>query len=292
MKQVLSFTTSAILVAVSAGCATAHDVSPVTSIPQTPELTGRILIAGDSTAADYPIERAPQIGWGQVLDYYLPREVEVVNLAVNGRSTKSYIDEGRWSGLLDQLEQGDIVLISFGHNDSRDDAPERYGAPDGAYRENLMRFASDVLNAGGEPIILSSAARRLWEGPAMVETHGLYRLNASIAAIEAGVGYIDLAQLSLTYFETLGREATKDDFFWLSADEVRERLPSYVERYPNGIEDNTHFTETGACGVARIIAERLGNDYGLHGENVFDDAPGDEAGRPMDVLNCAEVAWD
>ena len=126
----------------------------------------------------------------------------------------------------------------------------------------------------------------------MVETHGLYRQNAFNAAIEAGVDYIDLAQLSLDYFETLGRVATKDDFLWLSAEEVAERLPTYAERYPDGIEDNTHFTETGACGVARIIAERLGNEFGLHGDALISDETADEAGRPADVLACAAVAWE
>lgn len=292
MKLMTSRIILGALMSMSVACAQADDQGPVSPMPQLPELSGRIIIAGDSTAADYPLERAPQIGWGQVLDYYLPDDVEVLNLAVNGRSTKSYIDEGRWAALMDEVGAGDIVLISFGHNDSRDDAPERYAAPEGAYRENLIRFASDVQGAGGEPVILSSAARRLWEGPAMVETHGLYRQNAFNAAIAAGVDYIDLAQLSLNYFETLGRVATKDDFLWLTAEEVAERLPAYVERYPDGIEDNTHFTETGACGVARIIAERLGNEFGLHDDAAISDEPADEAGRPADVLACAAVAWE
>ncbi len=292
MKLMMSRFILGALMSMNAACAQADGQGPASPMPQVPELSGRIIIAGDSTAADYPLERAPQIGWGQVLDYYLSDDVEVLNLAVNGRSTKSYIDEGRWDALMDEVGAGDIVLISFGHNDSRDDAPERYAAPEGAYRENLIRFAADVQRAGGEPVILSSAARRLWEGPAMVETHGLYRQNAFNAAIEAGVDYIDLAQLSLDYFETLGRAATKDDFLWLTAEEVAERLPTYVERYPDGIEDNTHFTETGACGVARFIAERLSNEFGLHGDVSISDEPADEAGRPADVLACAAVAWE
>ncbi|WP_293610319.1 rhamnogalacturonan acetylesterase [Ponticaulis sp.] len=243
----------------------------------------RLLIAGDSTAADYPVERAPQIGWGQVIDYYLSDDVVVLNRAVNGRSTKSYIDEGRWDSLMEELQPGDFVIISFGHNDSRDDAPERYGAPDGAYRDNMAAFAEAVEAAGGTAILMSPPARRLWEGPAMVETHGLYRLNAGIAAEQAGVEFIDLSQLSIDYFESIGQEQTKTDFLWLSPETANER-------FPDGVEDNTHFTEIGACGVARLIAERLPED--LVETANFDEADADEDGRPDDVPACAALAWD
>ena len=254
-----------------------------------PALSGRIVIAGDSTAADYPADRAPQTGWGQVLDYYLTSEATVDNRAVNGRSTKSYIDEGRWAELIGTVKPGDLVLISFGHNDSRDDAPERYAAADGAYRENMARFAGDVKAAGGVPVIVSPAARRLWEGPAMVETHGLYRLNAEVAAQESGAGYIDLAQRSMDYFETLGKAGTKDDFLWLSPEDASVH-------FPEGVEDNTHFKEIGACGVARVIARQLGEAAPeakpLVRGDAFTDSAGDEAGRPADVLACAKTAWD
>lgn len=256
-------------------------------------LSGRVLIAGDSTAADYPRSRAPQIGWGQVIDYYLSEDVTVLNRAVNGRSTKSYIDEGKWASLLAEVGEGDVVFISFGHNDSRDDAPERYAAANGAYRENMARFARDVKAKGGFPIILSSPARRLWEGPAMVETHGPYRINAELAAEDSGADFVDLAQLSMDYFETLGQAETRKDYLWLTAEEVAEQLPAYAERYPDGLEDNTHFKEIGACGVARIIAGHLDQIFPqLVNEHQFDPRLSDEAGRPADVVKCAARAWD
>ncbi len=240
--------------------------------------TARILIAGDSTASDYPDERAPQAGWGQALPYFVREGVPVLNRAVSGRSTKSYIDEGKWESLVGEIRAGDLVLISFGHNDSRDDAPERYAAPDGAYRDNLVRFAADVRSRGGTPVIVSSAARRLWEGPAMVETHGLYALNSAVAADEAGVAFIDLAILSLAYFETLGREGTKRDFLWLSPEQGNAR-------FPDGVEDNTHFTELGACGVARVIAAALAPDAVVDSRRIGLDGTGGE--RPASVIACA-----
>ena len=266
-----------------ASCASSPAPMPAT------ELSGRILIASDSTAANYPAERRPQTGWGQVIGYYLTDTVSIDNRAVNGRSSKSYIDEGLWGGLLDAVEPGDLVLIAFGHNDSRDDAPERYGAPDGAYRDNLMRFAEDVRRAGGVPVLLSSPARRLWEGPAMVETHGLYRLNAGIAAQETDTAFIDLSQASMDYFETLGKDETKQDYLWLSKAQANTR-------FPEGVEDNTHFTELGACGVARVIAKELPvalpATVSLINPDRFDDSAHDTAGRPADVVDCAIHAWD
>ncbi len=243
----------------------------------------RIVIAGDSTASWYPPERAPQAGWGQALPYFLGDGVRLDNRAVSGRSTKSYIDEGRWAALLDALQPDDIVLISFGHNDSRDDDPKRFAAPAGAYRQNLTAFIADVRAAGARPVIVSSVARRLWEGPAMVETHGLYRENARLAAREMGADYIDLAQLSINYFEAIGREETKTDYLWLTRETANAR-------FPEGVEDNTHFSELGACGVARIVASEI-HALGIDIKRK-DASPGSGANaspRPAAVRACA--AW-
>ncbi len=229
-------------------------------------LTGRIFIAGDSTAADYPAERAPQIGWGQTLRYFVTEPSFIQNRAVNGRSTRSFLDEGKWEALLSEIGPGDTVLISFGHNDARDDDPRRFTDAETEFRSNLERFAGDVRQKGAFAVILSPAARRLWEGPAMVETHGLYRKGAAEAAAAAGARYIDLSLLSLTYFETIGREETKLDYLWLAPD------PAHA-RFPDGVEDNTHFTELGACGLAMIIAEQLARDKRL--------APVFQTGQPL-----------
>lgn len=247
----------------------------------------RVLIAGDSTASSYPAPRAPQTGWGQVLDYYLDRDVVVLNRAVSGRSTKSFIDEGKWEALLDEVRSGDIVLISFGHNDARDDAPARYTRPDGEFRDNLVRFARDVSKRGGVPVILSPAARRLWEGPAMVETHGLYAFNAKLAADEAPAAFIDLANLSIAYFEMLGLEGTKEDFLWLSPADANAR-------FPNGVEDNTHFTALGACGVARTIAVALSDmpEFAMvvNPERIGEDPEPGSQMRPAAVTACTGAA--
>ncbi len=264
------------------GDCTACETGKVGENVQRTPFSGRILIAGDSTAADYPARRAPQVGWGQALPYFLSDDIEILNRAVNGRSTKSFIDEGKWDALMKEVTPGDLVLISFGHNDSRDDAPERFAPPFGSYRDNLVRFADDVHQAGAKPIILSSAARRLWEGPAMVETHGPYAVAAQQAARQAAASFIDLANLTLAYFEQQGNAGTKQDFLWGERLNIRTNQMEYVE-------DNTHFTFLGACGVARIIALELSN--GVLETDVFQDISNgaeETVGRPPGVRDCAE----
>ena len=241
----------------------------------------RIVIAGDSTAADYPDYRAPQTGWGQALPYFLGSDVEVLNLAVNGRSTKSYLDEGRWAELIAQTGPGDLVLISFGHNDSRDDDPARYTAPLGAYQDNLRRFVEDVRSTGARPMIVSPAARRLWEGPAMVETHGLYAHAAEHAAILESADFINLSILSLAYFEGLGREESKRDFFWVTR---RHWETGELET----LEDNTHFTYLGACGVAFVVAGALEETLeGVPNMGHMNQASANSL-RPQRVLSCEQ----
>lgn len=244
----------------------------------------RVLIAGDSTAASWVQSRAPQAGWGQALGYFLADDVDVLNRAVSGRSTKSFIDEGKWEALVAEVRAGDVVLISFGHNDSRDDAIARYTQADGEYRANLVRFARDVESKGALPVILSPVARRLWEGPAMVETHGLYALNSRIAADTAPTLFIDLSNLSVAYFETLGREGTKADFLWLTPENANAR-------FPDGVEDNTHFSALGACGVAYVIATGLSDSSAtrtlVKANRIDPDSAGTAGPRPESVLDCA-----
>ena len=190
------------------------------------------------------------MGWGQALSFFMAAPEQLQNRAVSGRSLRSFLNEGKWPSLLEEIAPGDVVLISFGHNDSRDDAPERYADPKSDYPDFLRKYIEDVRERGAKPILVSSAPRRLWEGPAMVETHGLYLQAAETVAAEKDVPLIDLARDGLAYFETIGREETKRDFLWLSQENANAR-------FPDGVEDNTHFSELGACGMAFLIAQDL-----------------------------------
>lgn len=210
----------------------------------------RVLIAGDSTAANNGLATAPQTGWGQAIGFFLSHGVSVSNHAKNGRSTKSFRDEGRWTKLLTELQPGDVVVISFGHNDQKQHDSARFASPDGAYRENLIRFAKDVRSKGGTPIILSPVIRRKWRDGALVNTHSTYPAAARDAASVAGAGFVPLSSLSRAYFNRRGEEGSKTDFLWLEPD-------TQYPAFSGGITDNTHFSERGACAVANLIARAL-----------------------------------
>ena len=134
-------------------------------------------LIGDSTMADKPKEPAnPETGWGQALPALLkPEAGRVVNYAMNGRSTKSFIDEGRWTKVVAALQPGDFVIIQFGHNDEKADKPAVYAAPRGAYQDNLRRFVREARAHGATPLLATPVARRRWnERGELVDTHGDY----------------------------------------------------------------------------------------------------------------------
>jgi lysophospholipase L1-like esterase len=86
-------------------------------------------VAGDSTVQTYDVVHYPQAGWGQFLACGLKPGAVVINRAIGGRSTKSFIAEGRWDRLMAEIKPGDTVLIQFGHNDATKAKPERYADP-------------------------------------------------------------------------------------------------------------------------------------------------------------------
>src|SRR5687768_1888483 len=89
-----------------------------------------IFLAGDSTMAAKLPEKRPETGWGEMLGkHFKDGTVVIENRAMNGRSTKTFISEGRWQAIVSQIKKGDLVFIQFGHNDSSKDKGERYTPP-------------------------------------------------------------------------------------------------------------------------------------------------------------------
>jgi len=119
----------------------------------------RIFIAGDSTAQDYKADRYPQSGWGTMLRCAVAANVSVENRAIGGRSTNSFIREGRLDTIAADLRKGDTLLIQFGHNDASVDKPERFTSID-QYEANLRRFLAVATHAGAKAVILTPVARR------------------------------------------------------------------------------------------------------------------------------------
>ncbi len=212
-----------------------------------------IFIAGDSTAADKPRLTHPERGWGQALRDLAQPGWHVDNRALNGRSSKSFIDEGHWQALIDDLKAGDWVIIQFGHNDEKVNSPERYTdpAPGGSYRANLTRFVRDVNSRGGHPVLATSVARRKWNeaGTDLVPTHGDYPAAVRAVAEAEGVPLLELEERTAELERSFGVEGSKDLHLWFAAGTLPTR--------PEGLSDNTHYSALGARQVATLVVNEI-----------------------------------
>ncbi|MBN2008454.1 rhamnogalacturonan acetylesterase [candidate division KSB1 bacterium] len=209
-----------------------------------------VYLIGDSTMANKPLEGNPERGWGQMLPEFFKENVRIHNHARNGRSTKSFINEGRWQIVLDSLKSGDYVMIQFGHNDQKDYDTTRYAAPHGAYKNNLRQFVDDTRNKGAIPILLTPVMRRKFnDNDQFYDTHGDYPDVVCEVAKEMNVPLIDLHQSSRELLVALGPERSKEIFLWVD--------PGKYDRLPDGKQDDTHFNEHGAREIARLVAKGL-----------------------------------
>ena len=215
-----------------------------------PDGRTQVFLIGDSTMADKPLEENPERGWGQAFPDYLDREVVVRNHAVNGRSTKSFINERRWEAVLGQLRPGDWVFIQFGHNDEKINDPTRYAAPRSAYRENLTRFVQEARGKGAHSVLLTPVMRRKFDAAGkFVDTHGEYPDAVRETARALGVPLIDLHRKSQALIERHGVEGSKILFLWID--------PGHFKTLPDGKKDDTHFSAYGAAQIAALVAEGM-----------------------------------
>jgi lysophospholipase L1-like esterase len=210
-----------------------------------------IHMIGDSTMADKPNpERNPERGWGQVLAGFFDDRVLIRNHAVNGRSTKSFIKEGRWDSVRVELKEGDYVFIQFGHNDAKTTDSTRYTNPYTGYRRNLIRYVNESREKGAVPVLFTPITRRNYNPSGVLEdTHGAYSHVMREVAEELKVPLVDLQLKSEDLVLSLGPERSKELYLWVS--------PGVYEMFPDGKQDNTHFTEKGATEMARMAVEGL-----------------------------------
>lgn len=217
-----------------------------------------LFLAGDSTVADKPYKEGnPEKGWGQVFPLYFEEGVKVENHAVNGRSTKSFKDQGRWDLILERLSAGDYVFIEFGHNDSKGHDTTRYAAADGAYKEHLRQFVLDVREREATPVLLTPIVRRRFdEQGQFYDTHGDYPDAVREVAQEMDVFLIDLHTSTRLMVEQFGEEHSKNLFLHIDVKEY-----AHLQK---PIEDDTHLSAYGAFKVADMVVGQLkGRDPNL-----------------------------
>lgn len=239
-----------------------------------------IFTIGDSTMANKPLEGGnPERGWGQMLSRYFSEEIVIDNHAVNGRSSKSFIDEGRWDKVLVKLKKGDYVFIQFGHNDEKRDE-KRHTDPGTTFDANLKRFVEEARAKGAIPVLFNSIVRRNFgeanadavakavvqddiregidpnvpqaevkTGARLIDTHGAYLDSPRNVARELEVPFVDLNRVTHDLVEQMGPEASKQLFVWVA--------PNTVPALPKGREDNTHLNVRGAATVAWLAVQEV-----------------------------------
>lgn len=209
-----------------------------------------IFWAGDSTVRQNSIASYPQTGIGQeMIRYIRPVDVQIQNHAENGRSTKSFIDEGRLEVIARRIGPGDFLFIQFGHNDEKPEDPTRYASPDKGYPENLEIFVRTAREKGAIPVIITPLTRYNRSDPAAKYTHDRWADAARKTAARLDVALVDLTALSEQLVDALGEEARVRFYMNLPA--------GAFENYPEGRADNTHLQPEGARVFAGLIARRL-----------------------------------
>ncbi len=208
-----------------------------------------IFIAGDSTAQDGSNEKNGLIrGWAQMLPLYLSDDVEIKNHAIGGRSTKTFISEGRWDRLLAGVKKGDYVFIQFGHNDASS-RPERHTSYS-EYEQNLIKMIDDTRQKGATPVLLTSVVMRTFYKGSLIDNRLKgYPVITRQVAKKHHVPLIDVNLKTRDFVTMLGDEASKPYYRWLG--------PGIDPFKPDGIQDDTHMMEKGAKKVASFIAEGM-----------------------------------
>lgn len=206
---------------------------------------------GDSTMANKAnSDRNPEHGWLQVFPELMSADVKVINKAVNGRSTRSFINEGRWDSITKNLRRGDYVFIQFGHNDQKSGDSTRYTNPHTAYRHNLIRFVNEAREKGAIPVLFSSIVRRNFnEKGVLISTHGEYTLEARLVAQEYNVPFIDLEYFTELLETSYGPEKSKELHLHFK--------PGEVAYYPDGKDDDTHLSRKGALEVSKLVIAEI-----------------------------------
>lgn len=206
-----------------------------------------IFICGDSTAASYPPDRAPLTGWGQAMADMLP-DIPVVNAAMAGRSTKSFLSEGRLIPVEERLQPGDLMLIQFTHNDWSD-LVWRHTDPYTSFVNNLSIFVETARLAEAVPVLLTPICLRAFEGGVLQPAHGAYPEAIRTLARSRGVPLIDLYAMSFRAISDMGDEASRRLYMNVA--------PGEYPAYPDGQQDDVHTRYEGAALYARMVADAL-----------------------------------
>ncbi len=226
-----------------------------------------IYYAADSTVQFNSFLTYPQTGISQGLRLYIKDDIEIKSYARNGRSTRSFIAEGRLARIEKEIKEGDFLFIQFGHNDAKKEDPLRYTDPEGAYSDNIRTMINVAKKAGAYPVCISPIYRRWFnsDGTLQERVHLNYPDCMEKVAKEENVPFIDLCSLTRDFIAQLGDEASKEYFMNFG--------PGLYDNFPDGHEDNTHLRYPGAVKFAGFIADELKKLGGIYEDLVLTKWP-------------------
>lgn len=230
------------------GCAAQQ---PAHTVPAAELKAFTLFLVGDSTMSDKPLIPAyPERGWGQLLPMYFKPAVRVDNHAINGRSSKSFLEEGSWQKVRDLMKPGDYVIIQFGHNDENKTNKARFTEPFGTFKQNLARYVREARESKAVPILATPVARRKFNKDGVLrDTHHDYSEAVRQVAAEEHVSLLDLDKRSSELLSKMGPDMSKRLF------DVIE--PGEYEKLPDGLKDDTHLNAFGATRICDLAVIEL-----------------------------------
>ena len=208
-----------------------------------------VYLAGDSTVMTNGSNTYPQMGWGGRIPALFTAGVSFNNRAVGGRSSKSFVDEGRLSAILSVIKPGDYLFVQFGHNDGYSD-PSLHTDPYTTYKTYLAMYIDLSRQYGAIPVLVTPMGRRRYDSSGRFLNDFLDRSTAmKQLALEKSVPLIDLNAKSIAFYNGIGVAATTDVFNWLEAGQY--------PNFPSGVHDITHFQDYGATQLARLVTQGI-----------------------------------
>lgn len=212
----------------------------------------KIVLVGDSTVNAGG-------GWGKGFCADVTPNVTCINEALNGRSSKSFIDEGAWAKSL--ADKGDYYLIQFGHNDQKPDA-KRHTDPDTTYSANLRRYISDVRAIGAVPVLVTSLSRRNYRDGKLVLDLTAYADATKRVGAEENVAVIDLNAMSVKLLEGMTQEQA-DQFDAMGHPDARAENKGQTKL------DRTHLNAHGQEVFGRMVADTLAREQVELGPDII-----------------------
>ncbi len=233
----------------------------------------KIILLSDSTVQSYDKYYYPQTGWGQVFyenfkgsekvteeacqtcSYPQSRDYEFENIiienrAIGGRSSRSFIEEGKLEEAVKVMNEGDYVFVQFGHNDATIQRPERYVASED-FHKYIQQYIDICNEKKVQCILVTPVARRNCDDTDIFKiSFDEYRKVMLDMAEKQDLPVLDLGKVSADYLNTLGNEKSKELYLHTKKDE-------YEGAYAEGVEDNTHLSITGARIYSKMVADLI-----------------------------------